>query len=82
MDEPTTGLDPEVRARLWREISRLAREEGLTVVLTTHYMEEADERAAPGLRSSIAGASSRRGRPTASASCAATPFMWSSAKQA
>jgi ABC-2 type transport system ATP-binding protein len=46
MDEPTTGLDPEVRAALWREISRLAREEGLTVLLTTHYMEEADALAA------------------------------------
>jgi ABC-2 type transport system ATP-binding protein len=42
MDEPTTGLDPEVRASMWQEISRLAREEGLTVLLTTHYMEEAD----------------------------------------
>jgi ABC-2 type transport system ATP-binding protein len=46
MDEPTTGLDPEVRASMWQEISRLAREEGLTVLLTTHYMEEADELAA------------------------------------
>jgi ABC-2 type transport system ATP-binding protein len=43
LDEPTTGLDPEVRARMWREVSRWAREEGLTVLLTTHYMEEADE---------------------------------------
>jgi ABC-2 type transport system ATP-binding protein len=43
MDEPTTGLDPEVRAHMWREISRLAREAGLTVLLTTHYMEEAEE---------------------------------------
>jgi ABC-2 type transport system ATP-binding protein len=42
MDEPTTGLDPEVRADMWQEISRLARDEGLTVLLTTHYMEEAD----------------------------------------
>jgi ABC-2 type transport system ATP-binding protein len=42
MDEPTTGLDPEVRASMWQEISRLARDEGLTVLLTTHYMEEAD----------------------------------------
>jgi ABC-2 type transport system ATP-binding protein len=42
LDEPTTGLDPEARADLWREIARLAREEGLTVVLTTHYLEEAD----------------------------------------
>jgi ABC-2 type transport system ATP-binding protein len=42
LDEPTTGLDPEARADLWREIARLAREDGLTVVLTTHYLEEAD----------------------------------------
>jgi ABC-2 type transport system ATP-binding protein len=42
MDEPTTGLDPEARAGMWQEISRLAHEEGLTVLLTTHYMEEAD----------------------------------------
>ena len=42
LDEPTTGLDPEARADMWREIDRLAREDGLTVVLTTHYLEEAD----------------------------------------
>jgi ABC-2 type transport system ATP-binding protein len=42
LDEPTTGLDPEVRADLWREIERLARDEGLTILLTTHYLEEAD----------------------------------------
>ena len=42
LDEPTTGLDPETRADMWREIARLAREDGLTVVLTTHYLEEAD----------------------------------------
>ncbi len=42
LDEPTTGLDPEARANMWREIARLAREDGLTVVLTTHYLEEAD----------------------------------------
>lgn len=42
LDEPTTGLDPEARADMWREIARLAHEDGLTVVLTTHYLEEAD----------------------------------------
>jgi ABC-2 type transport system ATP-binding protein len=42
LDEPTTGLDPEARADLWREIANLSREDGLTVVLTTHYLEEAD----------------------------------------
>lgn len=42
LDEPTTGLDPEARATMWTEIRRLSGEEALTVVLTTHYMEEAD----------------------------------------
>jgi ABC-2 type transport system ATP-binding protein len=43
LDEPTTGLDPEVRADMWAEIARLARERGKTVLLTTHYLEEADQ---------------------------------------
>ena len=42
LDEPTTGLDPEARAELWHEIERLARQELMTILLTTHYMEEAD----------------------------------------
>jgi ABC-2 type transport system ATP-binding protein len=42
LDEPTTGLDPEVRAAMWQEIERLKAEEGLTILLTTHYMDEAD----------------------------------------
>jgi ABC-2 type transport system ATP-binding protein len=43
LDEPTTGLDPEVRAAMWQEIGRLKADEGLTILLTTHYMEEADQ---------------------------------------
>ncbi|WP_406305986.1 ATP-binding cassette domain-containing protein [Streptomyces sp. NBC_00885] len=42
LDEPTTGLDPESRTAMWEEISRLAGDDGLTIVLTTHYLEEAD----------------------------------------
>ena len=42
LDEPTTGLDPEARTAMWQEIARLAAHEGLTVLLTTHYLEEAD----------------------------------------
>jgi len=42
LDEPTTGLDPESRAAMWAEIARLAGAEGMTVLLTTHYLEEAD----------------------------------------
>jgi ABC-2 type transport system ATP-binding protein len=42
LDEPTTGLDPEARAELWQEIERLAGDEEMTIMLTTHYLEEAD----------------------------------------
>ncbi|MGW5355065.1 ATP-binding cassette domain-containing protein [Streptomyces sp. NPDC004031] len=42
LDEPTTGLDPEARGAMWEEIARLAGDEGLTILLTTHYLEEAD----------------------------------------
>jgi ABC-2 type transport system ATP-binding protein len=43
LDEPTTGLDPEARADMWQEIRRLSGEKGITVLLTTHYLEEADQ---------------------------------------
>ena len=42
LDEPTTGLDPESRARVWAEVERLNRELGITIFLTTQYLEEAD----------------------------------------
>lgn len=41
LDEPTTGLDPQTRATLWRIISELRKSKNMTVLLTTHYMEEA-----------------------------------------
>ncbi len=42
LDEPTTGLDPSSRADLWQEVARLAHDDGVTVFLTTQYLEEAD----------------------------------------
>jgi len=42
LDEPTTGLDPQSRTALWEEVARLAREDSVTVFLTTQYLEEAD----------------------------------------
>jgi ABC-2 type transport system ATP-binding protein len=42
LDEPTTGLDVQSRAALWEEVGRLARRDGVTVFLTTQYLEEAD----------------------------------------
>ena len=42
LDEPTAGLDPESRSAMWEEIGRLSAAEGLTILLTTHYLEEAD----------------------------------------
>ncbi|HSG40643.1 MAG TPA: ATP-binding cassette domain-containing protein, partial [Thermoanaerobaculia bacterium] len=43
LDEPTTGLDPESRRVMWDEIRKLIREEQVTLLLTTHYLEEADQ---------------------------------------
>ncbi|HEY9350689.1 MAG TPA: ATP-binding cassette domain-containing protein [Acidothermales bacterium] len=42
LDEPTTGLDPEARTEMWTEIDELVAQEDVTVLLTTHYLEEAD----------------------------------------
>ncbi|HSP29924.1 MAG TPA: ATP-binding cassette domain-containing protein, partial [Ilumatobacteraceae bacterium] len=43
LDEPTTGLDPASRSSVWAEVRRLNREHGMTIFLTTQYLEEADE---------------------------------------
>ena len=43
LDEPTAGVDIELRQMLWTNIRRLNREEGMTIILTTHYLEEAEE---------------------------------------
>ncbi len=42
LDEPSTGLDPETRTGIWRDLQRLQQDEQMTVLLTTHYLEEAD----------------------------------------
>jgi ABC-2 type transport system ATP-binding protein len=42
LDEPTVGLDPQTRALIWEDIQRLRKEEGVTIFLTTHYMDEAE----------------------------------------
>jgi len=42
LDEPTVGLDPQTRMLIWEDIHRLRREEGVTIFLTTHYMDEAE----------------------------------------
>ncbi|HEY5050178.1 MAG TPA: ATP-binding cassette domain-containing protein, partial [Acidothermaceae bacterium] len=43
LDEPTTGLDPQARTELWAEIGRLSAHEQVAVLLTTHYLDEADQ---------------------------------------
>ncbi|MHA1377465.1 MAG: ATP-binding cassette domain-containing protein [Candidatus Helarchaeota archaeon] len=43
LDEPTLGLDPQTRRSIWEHIKKLNQEYGITIILTTHYMEEADE---------------------------------------
>jgi len=42
LDEPTIGLDPQTRAGIWQHIKKLNKEKGITIILTTHYMDEAD----------------------------------------
>ena len=64
LDEPTTGLDPEARVAMWAEVSRLAEAESLTILLTTHYLEEADELADRLAIVSQGRSSSRARRPS------------------
>ena len=45
LDEPTTGLDPQTRSLLWDRIGELNKTEGMTIFLTTHYMDEAEKMA-------------------------------------
>ena len=54
LDEPSTGMDPQNRANLWEHIARLRAERGTTIVLTTHYLEEADSMAVFGARAALA----------------------------
>jgi ABC-2 type transport system ATP-binding protein len=80
LDEPTTGLDPEARSGLWSEVHRLATQDGISVLLTTHYLDEADH-LADAWRSSTRAGSSPRERPTSSrASFAATQSTSSSTR--
>ena len=72
LDEPTTGLDPEARAAMWEEIARLAAVDKMTVLLTTHYLDEAD-RLAAGWPSSTGAAWSPRASPSGSSRTWAWP---------
>ena len=79
LDEPTTGLDPEVRAAMWLEIARLVREEEVTILLTTHYLEEADQLAAQLAILDRGRVVERLPGPSSRADCGATPSRWSCA---
>ena len=43
LDEPTTGLDPKTRKTVWETVERIRRQSGMSILLTTHYMEESDK---------------------------------------
>jgi ABC-2 type transport system ATP-binding protein len=74
LDEPTTGLDPMSRIALWEEVRRLNQEHGMTVLLTTQYLEEADQLAG---RIAIIdhGEIVREGRPAALKAALGAPTL-------
>ena len=76
LDEPTTGLDPQMRHGLWDLLRRLNRDEGKTIVLTTHYIEEAELLADRWPSSTTAG--SWRSTPRAASSAGSTATATSS----
>ncbi len=76
LDEPTTGLDPEARVAMWDELARLAAAETLTILLTTHYLEEADRLAERVAIVSRARSSSRDVPRISSASSGASRSRW------
>ena len=94
LDEPTTGLDPQSRTALWEEVARLPREDGVTVFLTTQYLEEADvladrvgiiDRRPHRRRGHARGAEGRDRAPDASRSCRPAddrPRDWPGARRA
>ena len=73
LDEPTTGLDPEARAEMWAEIGGLAGRERITVLLTTHYLDEADRLATASPSSTPAGSVTQGTPEELKAGCRATP---------
>ncbi len=77
LDEPTTGLDPVGRAKVWKEVRRLNADLGMTVFLTTQCLEEADE-LADRVGITDHGSSSPRAPPTSSSGRSAPTSWWRS----
>ncbi|MGC5033366.1 ABC transporter ATP-binding protein [Micromonospora sp. DT229] len=82
LDEPTTGFDPQARRQFWTLIRRLAHEEGVTILLTTHYLEEA-EALAHRVAVLVAGRVVAEGTPTAlgGRATARSVVIWADGRQ-